>query len=82
MLRLLGLIGFVTNCGTSCRLTLRLSDPLVKDEKKEETGKRTNRCQYDESHGPENGTCEARRIPQRGEFDELTVPTPETNIAK
>ena len=32
--------------------------------------------------GPENGARDVRLIPERGEYDELTFPTPETNIAK
>jgi hypothetical protein len=60
---------------------LCLPYPLIEDEKKEDEGKQTNRCEDDESHGLENGTCEVRRATQYGEFDELSSVSG-TNIAK
>jgi hypothetical protein len=41
------LAGFTVSvifCGASCRLALRVSPPLKKDEKKEDARKETNRC--------------------------------------
>jgi hypothetical protein len=32
--------------------------------------------------GPENGARAVRLIPESDEYDELTFPTPQTNIAK
>ena len=39
-----GLTHSAVNFGTSCRLALRVSHPLNKDEKKEDAGKQTKRC--------------------------------------
>ncbi len=39
-----GLTHSAVNFGTDCRLALRVSHPLNKDEKKEAAGKQTNRC--------------------------------------
>ena len=79
--RLAVLIDFVFRCETSCRLALRLSDPMKQDVNVKDASQQANDCQDDENmahptHGSAvklTGLEERDRSAQRQRKDNETV---------